>query len=310
VSAAGQDGVQALRTPDERFEGLPGWNWEPRYAQVAADGVELRMAYVDEGAADARPVLLLHGEPSWSFLYRKMIPPLLAEGLRVIAPDLIGFGRSDKPAAQEDYTYARHVAWLEDLVFGKLDLREIVLFCQDWGGLLGLRLVAAQPERFDAVVASNTMLPTGDHDPGDAFRAWREFSRTSEGFDIGRIVGGGTVREMPAEAVAAYDAPFPDDTYKAGARQFPSLVPITPDDPAAAPNRAAWEVLKGFDKPFVCAFGDSDPITGGGERVLRQLVPGAAGQPHVTVERTGHFSQEDAGEQLAEVVIGLSRRLG
>ncbi len=298
--------METLRTPDERFVDLPGWAWEPHYADVDADGATVRMAYVDEGPADGRPVLLLHGEPSWSYLYRWMIPPLLDAGLRVVAPDLIGFGRSDKPAALEDYTYARHVEWLQSLVVDHLDLRGIVLVCQDWGGLLGLRLVAEHPERFAAVVASNTMLPTGDHDPGEAFRAWREFSRTAERFDIGRIIDRASTRELSPEEIAAYDAPFPDESFKAGARQFPSLVPITPDDPASAANRAAWEVLKSWDKPFVCAFGDSDPITGGADRVLRKLIPGAEGQPHVTLEGVAHFSQEDGGEQLAEVVLAIS----
>jgi haloalkane dehalogenase len=301
--------MQTLRTPEERFESLPDFGWEPHYAEVEADGTSLRMALVDEGPERATAVLLLHGEPSWSYLYRAMIPPLLDAGLRTIAPDLIGFGRSDKPAAQEDYSYARHVRWLSDLVVGHLDLQNAVLFCQDWGGLLGLRLVAADPDRFAAVVASNTMLPTGDRDPGDAFRAWREFSRTAETFEIGRLVNGGTVRDLAPEEVAAYDAPFPDDRFKAGARRFPSLVPIAPDDPAAAPNRAAWEVLKGWDKPFVCAFGDSDPITRGGDRVLVKLIPGAAGQPHTTLEGVGHFSQEDAAEQLAEIIVGVAQRL-
>jgi len=301
--------MHTLRTPDERFAGLPDWSWEPHYADVEADGQAVRMAYVAEGPADARAVLLLHGEPSWSYLYRKMIPPLLDAGLRVIAPDLIGFGRSDKPAAAEDYTYARHMQWLTDVVARHLDLRNAVLFCQDWGGLLGLRLVAENPDRFSAVVASNTMLPTGDHDPGEAFRAWREFSRTAERFDIGRIVNGGSARELSAQEIAAYDAPFPDDSFKAGARQFPSLVPITPEDPAAEANRAAWEVLKRWDKPFVCAFGDSDPITGGADAVLRKLIPGAAGEQHVTMQGAAHFSQEDAGERLAGVIVDLAQRL-
>ena len=235
-----------------------------------------------------------------------MIPRLLDAGLRTIAPDLIGFGRSDKPSSTDEYTYAHHLQWLTDLVVGQLDLRDAVLFCQDWGGLLGLRLVAEHPERFAAVVASNTMLPTGDHDPGDAFRAWREFSRTAETFEIGRMINGGTVRELSPQELAAYDAPFPDDRFKAGARQFPSLVPITPDDPASAPNRAAWEVLKQWQKPFVCAFGDSDPITAGADGVLRKLIPGAAGQPHVTLEGVGHFSQEDAPQQLAEIVVSVA----
>ncbi len=301
--------MDTLRTPDDRFRGLPDWSYEPSYADVGPDGAAARMAYVDEGPEQARPVLLLHGEPSWSYLYRAMIPPLLEAGLRVVAPDLIGFGRSDKPTQLEDYTYARHVRWLTDLVVGHLDLRDAVLFCQDWGGLLGLRLVAENPERFAAVVASNTMLPTGDHDPGDAFRAWREFSRTATEFDIGRIVDGGTSRSLSPEEVAAYNAPFPDDTYKAGARQFPSLVPISPEDPEAAPNRAAWEVLSRWDKPFVCAFGDSDPITGGADSVLRKLIPGTADQPHVTLKGAAHFSQEDAGVRLADVVIEVARGL-
>jgi len=301
--------MHTLRTPEERFVGLPDWSWESHYAEVEADGQAVRMAYVAEGPAAARAVLLLHGEPSWSYLYRKMIPPLLDAGLRVIAPDLIGFGRSDKPADPEDYTYARHMQWLTDLVVRHLDLRDAVLFCQDWGGLLGLRLLAENPDRFAAVVASNTMLPTGDHDPGEAFRAWREFSRTAERFDIGRIVNGGSARELSAQEIAAYDAPFPDDSFKAGAREFPSLVPITPDDPAAEANRAAWEVLKRWDKPFLCAFGDSDPITGGADAVLRKLIPGAAGEPHVTMQGAAHFSQEDAGERLAEVIVDLAQRL-
>jgi haloalkane dehalogenase len=302
--------MNALRTPEERFADLPGFTWQPHFAEVSAEGIAaLRMAYIDEGPRDARAVLLLHGEPSWSFLYRRMIGPLLDAGLRVLAPDLIGFGRSDKPAAQEDYTYQRHVDWLTDLVVRVLDLQDAVLFCQDWGGLLGLRLVAEHPRRFAAVVASNTMLPTGDQDPGDAFRAWRHFSQSAPAFDIGRIVNGGTKRDLSAEEVAAYDAPFPDDSFKAGARRFPALVPITPDDPSAPANRAAWEVLKAWRKPFVCAFGDSDPITRGGDRVLCKLIPGAADQPHITIEGAAHFSQEDAPERLAQVVVSVARSL-
>jgi len=295
--------MDTLRTPDDRFADLPDWPWPSSYAEVGPPDARLRMAYVDEGPRDARTVLLLHGEPTWSYLYRHMIPPLLAAGLRVVAPDLIGFGRSDKPAAREDYTYQRHVDWLRELVVETLDLSDAVLFCQDWGGLLGLRLVAEHSERFAGVVASNTMLPTGDHDPGDAFRAWRDYSQTTEDFAVGRIVNGGSIREFTDAEVAAYDAPFPDDTFKAAARVFPALVPITPDDPAAPANRAAWESLLQFDRPFLCAFGDSDPITGAAAPVLQKLIPGAAGQPHVTLERTGHFCQEDAGDRLAQILI-------
>jgi haloalkane dehalogenase len=300
--------MESLRTPDDRFDGLPDWPFAPHYADVRADGEAVRMAYVDEGPRDGRPVLLLHGEPSWSYLYRFMIGPLAAGGLRAIAPDLIGFGRSDKPVAREDYTYARHVAWITDLV-AQLDLRDALFFGQDWGGLIGLRLVAEQPERFAGVVASNTFLPTGDQPLGDAFHQWRAYSQSAPEFHIGHIVNRGTARDLSTAEIAAYDAPFPDDRYKAGARQFPTLVPAEPDDPAAPANRAAWQVLAAWDKPFVCAFGALDPITRGADRLLRERIPGAAGQPHVTLEQAAHFSQEDAGPQLARIVLDLAGRL-
>jgi haloalkane dehalogenase len=295
--------MEALRTPDERFAALPGYPFAPHYAEV--DG--LRVHYVDEGPRDAGPVLMLHGEPSWSYLYRKLIPVLTAAGHRAVAPDLVGFGRSDNPVQREDYTYARHVAWMGGLVEA-LDLREITLVCQDWGGLIGLRLVAQMPERFARVVAANTFLPTGDQDPGEAFRAWQTYSQTVPDFHAGGIVKGGCVSELAPEVVAAYDAPFPDDRYKAGARQFPTLVPTRPDDPASAANRAAWEVLSRWDKPFLTAFGDSDAITRGADRVLQKLIPGCAGQPHTTLERAGHFLQEDRGEELADVVADFIAR--
>ncbi len=290
--------MEILRTPEERFANLPGYRFAPHYAEV--DG--LRVHYVDEGPADAAPVLLLHGEPSWSYLYRKMIPVLMAAGHRTVAPDLVGFGKSDKPAAQEDYTYQRHVDWMRAVLFDHLDLRDITLVCQDWGGLIGLRLVAEHPDRFARVVVANTGLATGDRSPGEAFLAWRTFSREAKAFDVGRIISGATVTDVPENVLAAYDAPFPDDTYKAGARIFPSLVPITPDDPAAPANRKAWEVLSAFTKPVLTAFSDSDPITQGGEGVFQKLVPGATGQPHTTIAGAGHFLQEDKGEDLAWVV--------
>jgi len=290
--------MELLRTPDERFAGLPGYPFAPHYVEV--DGV--RIHHVDEGPRDGEVVLMLHGEPSWSYLYRTMIPVFTAAGHRAVAPDLVGFGRSDKPAAREDYTYARHVAWMRGVVEA-LDLRGITLVCQDWGGLIGLRLVAEMEERFARVVAANTFLPTGDQDPGDAFRAWQRYSQTVEDFHVGGIVKGGCVSDPPAEVVAAYDAPYPDDRHKAGARQFPTLVPTTPDDPASAPNRAAWQVLQRWEKPFLTAFGDSDAITRGADRVLQKLIPGAAGQPHTTIAQAGHFIQEDRGEELARVVV-------
>jgi haloalkane dehalogenase len=298
--------MRALRTPDDRFADLAGYSFEPHYVEVdAGDGDRLRVHYVDEG--DGPTVLLMHGEPSWSYLYRKMIPPLVAAGNRCVAPDLVGFGRSDKPAARSDYTYQRHVDWMSEALFDRLDLRGLTLVGQDWGGLIGLRLVAEHPDRFDRVVAANTFLPTGDRDPGPAFLAWQQYSQQTPDFHVGGIVRGGCRTDLDEATVAAYDAPFPDDTYKEGARQFPMLVPTSPDDPAAPANRKAWEVLTTFDKPFLCAFSDQDPVTAGADRVLRQLIPGAQNQPHTTIEGGGHFLQEDRGEQLAEVVAAFIR---
>jgi haloalkane dehalogenase len=295
--------MDVLRTPDERFADLPGYPFAPHYVEV--DG--LRIHHLDEGPRDGDVVLLLHGEPSWSYLYRKMVPVLTAAGHRVVAPDLVGFGRSDKPAAREDYTYQRHVDWMRGTV-AALGLRDATLVCQDWGGLIGLRLVAEMEGVFARVVTANTFLPTGDLDPGDAFRAWQQFSQTTPEFHVGGIVKGGCVSELAPEVIAAYDAPFPDDSYKAGARQFPTLVPTRPDDPASEPNRAAWEVLKRWDKPFLTAFGDSDRITQGADRVLQMLIPGAEGQPHTTITQAGHFIQEDKGEELANVVVDFMAR--
>jgi len=294
--------LQILRTPDERFANLPGFPFAPHYVEIpSGDGARLRVHYVDEGPADADPVLCLHGEPSWSYLYRKMIPVITAAGHRVVAPDLVGFGRSDKPAERSDYSYQRHVDWLRATV-ETLDLRRITLVCQDWGGLLGLRLVGEHPDRFARVVAANTFLPTGDGTPSEAFLAWRAFSQKVPVFPTGQILQGATLTELPSAVVAAYDAPFPDESYKSGARQFPLLVPIAPDDPAGPANRAAWQVLERFEKPFLTAFSDGDPVTRGGDVVFQQRIPGAHGQQHVTIAGGGHFLQEDCGEELARVV--------
>jgi haloalkane dehalogenase len=297
--------VKVLRTPDERFASLPDFPFEPHYVETA-DG--LRVHHLDEGPPGAAPVLLLHGEPSWSFLYRKMIPVLAAAGHRCVAPDLVGFGRSDKPSEQDDYTYQRHVDWMAEVVFDRLDLRDITLFGQDWGGLVGLRLLAAEPDRFARVVVANTGLPTGDRPPNEAFLAWQTFSRESPDFPIGRIVSNGCATKLTDDVVAAYDAPFPDDTFTAGARRFPSLVPTSTDDPAHDANTKAWEVLRTFDRPFLCAFSDRDPVTKGGERQFVGHVPGTAGQPHTTIEGAGHFLQEDAGEALARVIVDFVAR--
>jgi haloalkane dehalogenase len=292
--------MQALRTPDDRFADLPGYTFAPHYVDV--DG--MRMHYVDEGPPGAPTVLMLHGEPSWSYLYRKMIPIVVDAGLRAVAPDLIGFGRSDKPASQEDYTYEAHVRWMTTFV-ESLGLREITLVCQDWGGLIGLRVAAEQPQRFARIVAANTFLPTGDNPPGDAFLRWQTFSQTTPVFDVGRIVAGGCRTQLAPEVVAAYNAPFPDDTYKAGARKFPMLVPTRPDDPASGANRRAGEVLRRWEKPFLCAFSDEDPITRGGDRAFQEMVPGCKDQPHTTITGGGHFLQEDRGEELARVVVAF-----
>jgi haloalkane dehalogenase len=298
--------MKTLRTPDERFENLPDFDFAPHYAEVAdGAGGTLRVHYLREGAPDAPVVLLLHGEPSWSFLYRKMIPVLTAAGLQVVAPDLVGFGRSDKPTERSDYSYAAHVGWMRELLFDQLDLTEVTLVCQDWGGLIGLRLVGEHPDRFARVVAANTMLPTGDVSPGEAFFNWQRFSQEVEVFPTGFIVNSGCATDLSPEVQAAYDAPFPDETYKAGARAFPMLVPSSPDDPAHDANVAAWVGLAAFPRPFLTAFSDSDPITKGGYRVLQSQIAGAQGQPHTTIEGGGHFLQEDRGPELARVVAAF-----
>jgi len=298
--------MEVLRTPDARFEGLPDWPYAPRYFEVRdADGTTLRVHYVDEGPRDGAPVLLLHGEPSWAYLYRHIIAGLVAKGRRVIAPDLIGFGRSDKPTRRADYTYERHVAWMSDWLTG-LDLTGLTLFCQDWGGLIGLRLVAAFPDRFEGVAAGNTGLPAGTG-MTDGFKAWLELSQNIPVMPIGMLLNGGSSRNLSDAEVAAYDAPYPDETYKEGARQFPVLVPVTPEHASVAENTAAWAVLERFEKPFVTAFSDGDPITRGGEAVFQARVPGAKGQPHVTLSG-GHFLQEDSPEAIVEVLDGMIRR--
>lgn len=292
--------MKILRTPDERFLNLPGYDFEPHYTDV--DG--LHMHYLDEGPVDADPVLLLHGEPSWSYLYRSMIPPIAGAGLRAIAPDLIGFGKSDKPADRRDYSYEKHVAWTKRLL-DNLGLQNITLVCQDWGSLIGLRLAAENERRFDRIVLANGGLPTGAGNMPMAFRIWRAFARYSPWFPIGRIVQFGTVSELPPDVVAAYDAPFPDASYKAGARAFPTLVPTTPDDPAAPANRAAWEILRKWRKPFLTAFSNRDPITRGLDKAFVESIPGANGQPHTTIRNAGHFLQEEKGPELAKVIINF-----
>lgn len=295
--------MHVLRTPDERFASLPDFPFEPHYAQITDSTLgSLRLHYLDEGNRSGETILLLHGEPSWCYLYRKMIPPLTRAGFRTLAPDLIGFGRSDKPTDRSAHTYAAHLRWLRAFLEAT-GVQRMILFCQDWGGLLGLRLVADTPDRFTRLAISNSFLPTGDQPPSEGFLKWRGYSQSVPEFSAGGIVQGGTARGISAEVRAAYDAPFPDERYKAGARAFPTLVPITPDDPESANNRAAWAVLQRYEKPVITLFGDSDPITVGADRVLQKLIPGAAGQPHAVLTKVGHFSQEDGGEELAERLI-------
>ena len=300
--------MEVLRTPDERFAGLSGYPFAPNYLELANPaGKPLRVHYLDEGARDSAPVLLMHGEPSWCYLYRRMIPPLVAAGHRVLAPDLVGFGRSDKPALRADYTFERHVDWMSDWLV-RLDLQRITLFCQDWGGLIGLRLVARFPERFACVVAANTGLPAGGGKAPLAFRLWVAFSQHWPRFPTGWLISKGCVRGLSAAEKAAYDAPFPDERFKAGARQFPLLVPITDAHASVAECRQAWTVLEKFDKPFLTAFGDRDPITRGQDRVLQARIPGAKGQPHTTVRGAGHFLQEDKPEELAAIIHAMTTR--
>lgn len=305
--------MKVLRTPEQRFTGLDGYAFTPNYLHVKAGdgvGVPLRVHYLDErpadpAAASGETVLLLHGEPSWSYLYRRVIPPLVAAGHRCVAPDLVGFGRSDKPADRSAYTYQRHLDWLREAVLDRLDLRGVTLVCHDWGGLLGLRLLAEHPDRFTRVVATNTFLPTGDVDPGEGFRQWREFSQAVPVFDAGAVVEMGTNTQLTPEVKAAYNAPFPDETYKAGARQFPMLVPTTPDDPASEPNRRAWQVLEKLETPLLCAFSDQDWASRGDDRHLRDRIPGAKGQPPTTFRGANHFVQEDRPAEFAAVIAGF-----
>lgn len=294
--------MRVLRTPEDRFDEVVGFDFPAHYAEVPdGDGGTLRMGYVRSGPADGSVVVLLHGEPSWSYLYRSIIPVLTDAGLNVVAPDLVGFGRSDKPADPAEHSYARHVEWLRALLFDRLDLRSVILVGQDWGGLIGLRLVAEHRDRFAGVVAANTGMPTGDVDMPQPWWKFRRAVEKASTVDIARFVQGGCRTELSADARAAYDAPFPDESYKAGPRAMPSLVPTRPDDPASDANRAAWEVLRGSDVPVLVAFSDSDPITGAMAPILRQL-PGAAGREHPTITGAGHFLQEDGGPQLAAAI--------
>jgi len=300
--------MHVLRTPDSRFENLEDYPFVANYVDVtASDAGPLRMHYLDEGPADGPPIVLLHGEPTWSYLYRTMIPPLTEAGNRVLAPDLIGFGRSDKPGRIEDYTYLRHVEWVTSW-FGRLHLKDVTLFVQDWGSLIGLRIAAEQDDRIARLVVANGFLPTARQPTPPAFGVWRAFARYSPVLPAGRLVAVGTVRRVSAKVRMGYDAPFPDKTYQAGARAFPQLVPTSPGDPAIPANRAAWDALGRWEKPFLAIFGSRDPILGKADRPLIAHIPGAAGQPHARINAS-HFIQEDSGPELARRLLSWQQAL-
>lgn len=298
--------MKVLRTPEAAFAGIPDYPFSPHYLDVAdVDSVTaLRVHYIDEGPRDAPVVLMMHGEPSWSYLYRHMIGPVVAAGYRVVAPDLIGFGKSDKPASQNDYSYARHVAWMRNWL-EQLDLQRITLACQDWGSLVGLRLVSEMPDRFSGVALSNGGLPEGGPAPR-AFAIWRAFSRWSPVFPIGKIVSAGTKRGLSDAEIAAYDAPFPDSSFKAGARIFPSFVPFE-NNVALPDQKRAWAVFDQWDKPFLCCFSDQDKITRGGENRFIGRVPGTSGQNHRALSG-GHFIQEDDPAGFVDCVLEVARQ--
>jgi haloalkane dehalogenase len=301
--------METLRTPDDRFDDVPDFPYAPRYCEISdGDGGTLRVAWVEDGPQGAAPVLMLHGEPSWSYLYRKMIPILAAAGHRVICPDLVGFGRSDKPTRREDHSYARHVEWMRAVAFDVLDLRDVTLVGQDWGGLIGLRLAAEHPERFARLVVANTGLPNGEQPMAEDWWRFRKAIAIAPDLNIGWFVQGGCLRQMSQQALEGYNAPFPDDSYCVGPRAMPGLVPISPDDPAAAANKAAWAKLSVSPTPMLVAFSDGDPITGPMAAIFQREMRGAQGIDHPTIHGAGHFLQEDAGEELANHIVEFLRR--
>lgn len=326
IPLTGPDRPLAVRTDDARFAGLPGYPFSPHYVEVInpVGAGSLRMHYVDEGPKDAGVVLMMHGEPAWSYLYRKMIPVFADAGLRAIAVDQMGFGRSDKLTFAPDYTFDRHIEWLRELVV-QLDLTDITLVCQDWGGPVGLGVLSREMDRFGRVVAGNTMLHTAapelegritwaNHASGDENSTvsnllldWCRESHRSADFEASPSVPFATAREIEPEAVAAYDAPFPSEWHKAALRHFPLLIPVTKSDPGAAINRATWDALARFDRPFLTLFGDSDPATRGWESIFAERVPGAKGQPHQILENAGHFWQEDCGPEAAQIILDWIR---
>ncbi|MFK7730259.1 MAG: haloalkane dehalogenase [Pseudomonadales bacterium] len=327
--------MRIIRTADERFSNLKDYPFSPNYLEVNdGEGAKLRIHYLDEGPADGDVILLMHGQPTWSYLYRHMIPDLVAAGHRVIAPDLVGFGKSDKPASIDDYTYASHVSWMSQWQ-SALNLNNITLFCQDWGGLIGLRLVTAFPEQFARVIVANTGLPTGmvpeefapmlqeayktlpvvearelrerfeDTSGIPGFLYWRKFCAETPDLDIGKVVAFTAGKDIDQDVVAAYNAPFPDEEYKAGARKFPCLVPLFHDEDEVEENKQAWTILESFNKPLLTAFSDNDPVTAGGEKRFQNSVPGAQGQQHITIANAGHFLQDEQPAACVKAILAF-----
>jgi len=293
--------VEILKNNPSDFEGLKEWEYKEHFYTLKTEYGDMNIHYIDEGSSSENTVLLLHGEPDWGYIYRKFIDPLVAAGVRVVVPDLPGFGKSDKLSERSSYTYEKYVNWMETWM-KDLELNNITLFGQDWGGLIGLRLVAENEDMFKNVVISNTALPTGDISAGKAFEDWKNYAQTVENFHAGGIIKGGTVKGLDQYVIDAYNAPFPDDSYKEAARQFPMLVPVTPDNPSSQKNREAWEVLKNWNKPFLCVFSEQDQIFNGVDKAFTKLIPGCQNQPHKTIQG-GHFIQEDNPEECIEAIL-------
>jgi len=293
--------VEILKNDPSDFEGLKEWEYKEHFYTLKTEYGDMNIHYIDEGSSSENTVLLLHGEPDWGYIYRKFIDPLVAAGARVVVPDLPGFGKSDKLSERSSYTYEKYVNWMETWM-KDLELNNITLFGQDWGGLIGLRLVAENEDMFKNVVISNTALPTGDISAGKAFEDWKNYAQTVENFHAGGIIKGGTVKGLDQYVIDAYNAPFPDDSYKEAARQFPMLVPVTPDNPSSQKNREAWEMLKNWNKPFLCVFSEQDQIFNGVDKAFTKLIPGCQNQPHKTIQG-GHFIQEDNPEECIEAIL-------
>ena len=293
--------VEILKNDLSDFEGLKEWEYKEHFYTLKTEYGDMNIHYIDEGSSSENTVLLLHGEPDWGYIYRKFIDPLVATGVRVVVPDLPGFGKSDKLSERSSYTYEKYVNWMETWM-KDLELNNITLFGQDWGGLIGLRLVAENEDMFKNVVVSNTALPTGDISAGKAFEDWKNYAQTVENFHAGGIIKGGTVKGLDQYVIDAYNAPFPDDSYKEAARHFPMLVPVTPDNPSSQKNREAWEMLKNWNKPFLCVFSEQDQIFNGVDKAFTKLIPGCQNQPHKTIQG-GHFIQEDNPEECIEAIL-------